>query len=405
MTVKVETCMVGELMMTLLVVSVFIISVMNTVLNISVVTEADAPRPAAGRPRAEDRTESKPHVDTRRPCACTGVSVLRLDAEAQNQASTWLRAGPSFSPGASVGTGRAETSPRTLKDSHPRRFCRDLNSFQKLHRFNTSKRSRVTRSPSGARRACVTPPLSSPIPGRHKIARVCARSFPPCQSPSSSQHSRAIKPGAAGQESSTANAARGRSWAGPSAGTARARGAANQRPRRAGRRGQRGAGCHRRLARAAGGNLEVPPPPPQEGPGLAAPSGLREPFPATQRRSDAGESVGKSRCAGTREQPYLSSALPLLFSFEEGCAGERRPGSVRGRRGTLPATQGTDCPLSDAVPAGVPGECTLIRMFDVTGLVAWLRSIISFTPISLRGYALDPSSLTDVTNMQLFSCY
>ncbi|XP_055415281.1 uncharacterized protein LOC129636031 [Bubalus kerabau] len=173
------------------------------------------------------------------PCACTGVSVLRLDAEAQNQASTWLRAGPSFSPGASVGTGRA----------------------------------------------------------------------------------------------------RGRSWAGPSAGTARARGAANQRPRRAGRRGQRGAGCHRRLARAAGGNLEVPPPPPQEGPGLAAPSGLREPFPATQRRSDAGESVGKSRCAGTREQPYLSSALPLLFFFEEGCAGERRPGSVRGRRGTLPATQ------------------------------------------------------------------
>ena len=55
-----------QLMMTLLVVSVFIINVMNTVLNISVVTEADAPRPAAGRPRAEDRTESKPHVDTRR---------------------------------------------------------------------------------------------------------------------------------------------------------------------------------------------------------------------------------------------------------------------------------------------------------------------------------------------------
>ena len=43
-----------QLMMTLLVVSVFIISVMNTVLNISVVTEADAPRPAAGRPRVED---------------------------------------------------------------------------------------------------------------------------------------------------------------------------------------------------------------------------------------------------------------------------------------------------------------------------------------------------------------
>lgn len=28
--------------------------------------------------------------------------------------------------------------------------------------------------------------------------------------------------------------------------------------------------------------MEVPPPPPREGPGLAAPSGLREPFPATE---------------------------------------------------------------------------------------------------------------------------
>ena len=118
----------------------------------------------------------------------------------------------------------------------------------------------------------------------------------------------------------------------------------------AGRRGQRGAGCHRRLARAAGGNLEVPPPPPQEGPGLAAPSGLREPFPATERRSDEGESAGKSLCAGTREQPYLSSALPLLFFFEEGCAGKRRPGFVRGRRGTLPATQVSAFP--PPIPAG-----------------------------------------------------
>ena len=50
----------------------------------------------------------RPSCAKRRPCACTGVSVLRLDAEAQNQASTWLRAGPSFSPGASVGTGRGE---------------------------------------------------------------------------------------------------------------------------------------------------------------------------------------------------------------------------------------------------------------------------------------------------------
>lgn len=49
-----------QLMMTLLVVSVFIISVVNTVLNISVVTEADAPRPAAGRPRVEDRTSPSP---------------------------------------------------------------------------------------------------------------------------------------------------------------------------------------------------------------------------------------------------------------------------------------------------------------------------------------------------------
>lgn len=174
---------------------------------------------------------------------------------------------------------------------------------------------------------------------------MCTRSFPPCQSPSSSQHSRAIKPGAAGQERSS----------GTELGGAERRdcpGAGRSQPAaaEAGRRGQRGAGCHRRLARAAGGNLEVPPPPPQEGPGLAAPSGLREPFPATERRSDAGESAGKSRCAGTREQPYLSSALPLLFFFEEGCAGKRRPGFVRGRRGTLPATQVSAFP--PPIPAG-----------------------------------------------------
>lgn len=78
------------------------------------------------------------------------------------------------------------------------------------------------------------------------------------------------------------------------------------------------------------------------------------PFPPPSRRSDAGESAGKSRCAGTREQPYLSSALPLLFFFEEGCAGERRTGSGRGRRGILPVTQVSAFPppIPPLFPAG-----------------------------------------------------
>lgn len=118
---------------------------------------------------------------------------------------------------------------------------------------------------------------------------MCARSFPCLQKPEqllelASYKARGGRAGAAHREPRLW----GRGGAGPSAGTARARGAANQRPARAGRRGPRGAGSHRHPARAAGGNLEVPPPPPREGPGLEAPSNLWEPFPAAEPETGSG---------------------------------------------------------------------------------------------------------------------
>lgn len=167
----------------------------------------------------------------------------------------------------------------------------------------------------------------------------------------------------------------GRSWAGPSAGTARARGAANQRPARAGRRGPRGAGSHRRPARAAGGKLEVPPPPPRERARVWRPlptSG--SPFPPPNPRPYPGQSEGKSRCAGTCEQPYLSSALALLFFFQEGCAGERRTVSGRGRRGTFPVTQVSPFP-SPTPSLFADGRRSGLQLSGWAGAGAWAPAL------------------------------
>lgn len=129
--------------------------------------------------------------------------------------------------------------------------------------------------------------LFPPIPSRHKIVRVflCvpdpSSTFlqKPEQLPQlSGSKARGCLAGAAHRAPRLGAG----SGAGPSAGTAPARGAANERTGRAGQRGPRGAGCHRRPARAAGGNLEVPPPAPRGSPGLAAPSSLWEPFPAAE---------------------------------------------------------------------------------------------------------------------------
>lgn len=119
--------------------------------------------------------------------------------------------------------------------------------------------------------------------------------------------------------------------AGPSTGTAQARGAANQRAGRAGRRRQSGAGCHRRPTRAAGGNLEVPPPPLQEQPGSGGP--FQPPTALSRRRARPRPRENpeeKAAAQGPVSSP--TSLLPLRYFFSSrkvvpgGC--EQAPGGA-----------------------------------------------------------------------------
>lgn len=135
-----------------------------------------------------------------------------------------------------------------------------------------------------------------------------------------------------------------------SAGTARALRAANERPGRAGRAGRAAravTGARRalqvatwRCRRHSWGGARVWRP-------LAA---SRCPFPPPTPRLDPGEPEGKSRCAGTREQPRLSPALALLFPPRKVVQKGLRTGSGRDPKGRLGATQVSTFPVHCPVP-------------------------------------------------------
>lgn len=243
-----------------------------------------------------------------------------------------------------------------------------MNSFQRPHRFNNSKRNQVTRSPLGTRRAfsCPLSFLQSPADTKLCVCSFVSPILPLlfCKSLNSYHNSPALKPAAAWQERLTAR----RGW-GQGVGRGRARGP----PRRgaqpmSGRGGRASAGrearavtgarralqvatwrCHRRRREGA----RVWRPLPASG----------SPFPPRRLRLYPGESEEKSLCAGTCEQPYLSSALVLLFFFGEDCAGETRKGSGRDRRGRLPVTQVSAFlpPAPSLFAAGRRPGCRLAR--------------------------------------------
>lgn len=184
------------------------------------------------------------------------------------------------------------------------------------------------------------------------------------QSLSSSPNSLALKPRQAWKETHSANWPRGGGERGgaerrdrPGAGRSQPAGGEG-RPARAEWRGLSqapDARCRWQLggaAAAAAGGARVWRPLPASD----------SPFPPPNPRPDPGDSEGKSRCAGTCEPHYLSSALALLFFFEEGCAWGLRAGSWRGWRGRLRVTQVSAPPFRCPIPlrsrakAGTPAR-------------------------------------------------
>lgn len=173
--------------------------------------------------------------------------------------------------------------------------------------------------------------LQAPSDTQFARARVCAGLFPSADASAAPRtpgyKARGGLEGAALGERQLG----GGSGAGPSAGTARAPGAANQRPGRAGWRGPRGAGCHRRPARAAGGKLEAPPPPLRGSPALAAPSSLQELFPAAEPETGPGR-IQRKKASAQGPVSLPTSHLPLRYFFSSRKVaqgdGERAPGGT-----------------------------------------------------------------------------